>query len=226
MKFKPLKTSKLFYKKWPYKIECIQRGAGRMYRAPDEDISSWTRNEFRWGKVPAWSDEERNKLALFHSKVKPFYEKDLQIRVEGGHFNIFCKDKNLLDEITKELDSWIVAIHGPASDEELEFMMSNGHKKRVCNAFPKEKYRYRIYIKENLPVNVRGSFYTWLEKYGDQIDMPPSTKIWLSGNKQWIQNPYIYVEDGPIMTMVSLFLGNNARIIEEFILRSSINTSS
>lgn len=225
MKFKPLKTSKLFYKKWPYKIECIQRGAGRMYRFPTGTLDDWTRS-YGYGGMNTWLKEEKEELILFHSKVAPLYKKDLQIRVEGGHFNIFCKDKELLNEITQELDPWITGVYGPASEEELEFMLSNGHKKRICNIFPKEKYRYRIYLKENLNLNIRSSFYSWLIKYGEQIDMPPSTKKWLIGEKMWIQSPYIYVEDGPTMLMVGLFLGNNARIIEEFILRSSINTSS
>lgn len=198
-----------------------------MYRLPSGDINDWMGGVYRWeDKSSLWSDAEKKKLIEFNKRVTPLYEKNLQIRVEGGHFNIFCQDKDLLDFITKELDPWIVAVYGPASDEELAFLMSNGHKKRICNQFPKEKYRYRIYLKESTGISFRNKFYEWAQKYNGKIISPPSTDKWLSGEKPWIQAPYIYVEDGATMSMTMLFLGNHIKLIEEFILRSSINTKS
>lgn len=226
MKFKPLKTSKLFYKKWPYKIECVQAGSSIMYRNPEGGITHWVNGGYNRYGQRGMSSENQTRLIEFNKKVTPFYKKDIQIRVEGSHFNIFCKDKDLLNQITKDLDPWITAIHGPASDEELEFLMSNGHKKRVCNQYPKEKYHYRIYLRENTPATFREKFYSWFQKYDGKIAAPPSTCKWLNGEKMWIQAPYIYVEDSSILSMVTLFLGNHIKIIEEFILRSSINTKS
>lgn len=224
MKFKPLKTSKLFYKKWPYKIECIQRGANRMHYDRYGGIDEWaTDSIFRRN---GWSIGDRNKLLEFSQKVLPFYKRDLQIRVEGSRFNIFLKDETLLEEICKELEGWIKRVYGPASQEELEFLMSNGHKKRVCDQYPKQKYRYRIYLKERMHADTRLKFFQWIEKYGDKADIAKSTHNWLLGiSKYYMQNPFLYVEDGPMLSMAMLFLGDNVRIVEEFILRSSINTS-
>lgn len=228
MKFKPLTTSKLFYNEWPYKIECIQQGASRMYRDPDGTAQDWLLNRsYYWSSPPVIDNEDKERITNFYSNVKALFDsKDCKIRVEGSHFNIFLKDKALLDTLTVKLDPWIKAVYGPSTDEELNFIVSNGHKKRVCTAYPKEKYQYRIYIRERMKADVRGNFYSWTKKYGNKIAMPPTTERWLSGDKNWAQNPYIYLEDGPMLTMTSLFLGDNVRIIEEFILRSSINTGS
>jgi hypothetical protein len=228
MKFKPLPTSKLFYKKWPYKIECIQEGASRMYRFPNGTLEEWFQNRsYIWQTPPPVTKEEREKLLNFHSNIKALLNsKDCRIRVEGSHFNIFLKDKTLLDALSVKLDPWIRVIYGPSTDEELNFIISNGHKKRVCNTYPREKYQYRIYFRERMTANIRENFYVWAKKYGNKIAMPPATEYWLSGNRNWAQNPYIYLEDGPMLTMTSLLLGDNVRIIEEFILRSSINTES
>ena len=228
MKFKPLTTSKLFYNEWPYKIECIQQGASRMYRDPNGTPVDWLLNRsYYWASPPIIDNEDKERITNFYSNVKALFDsEDCKIRVEGSHFNIFLKDKALLDTLTVKLDPWIKAVYGPSTDEELNFIVSNGHKKRVCTAYPKEKYQYRIYIRERMKADVRENFYSWTKKYGNKIAMPPTTERWLSGDKNWVQNPYIYLEDGPMLTMTSLFLGDNVRIIEEFILRSSINTGS
>lgn len=226
MKFTPLKTSKLFYKKWPYKISCIQSGANKMHRNINGTISDWAVTVDRWGSRQHWAKEDRDKLQAFYNKVKPFYDKELQIRVEGAHFNIFCKDKNLLENIQTELAPWICAVYGPGSEEELEFMMANGHKKRVCSQLPKEKFKYRIYIKESMPGLLREQFYTWVQNYKGKIDFPYNTEVWLNGTKKWAYNPYIYLDDSAIVSMATLFLGGHIKYVEEFILRSSINTKS
>ena len=199
-----------------------------MYRFPNGTLEEWFQNRsYIWQAHPPVTKKEREKLLNFYDTVKSLFgSEDCQIRVEGAHFNIFLKDKALLDKLSVDLDPWVRAIYGPSTDEELGFIINNGHKKRVCAAYPKEKYQYRIYIRERMKVDLRDSFYTWTKKYSNKIDMPPATTRWLSGDRAWAQNPYIYLEDGPMLTMTSLFLGDNVRIIEEFILRSSINTGS
>jgi hypothetical protein len=196
-----------------------------MYYDPYGTPDDWLRN--RSYMPPTVTDAEKEEISNFYSKVKSLFgSEDCKIRVEGAHFNIFIKDKALLNKLGVDLDPWVRAIYGPSTDEELGFIINNGHKKRVCAAYPKEKYQYRIYIRERMKIDLRESFYTWTQKYGDKIDMPPTTKRWLSGDRAWAQNPYIYLKDGPMLTMTSLFLSDNIRIIEEFILRSSINTGS
>jgi hypothetical protein len=199
-----------------------------MYRDPNGTPVDWLLNRsYYWASPPIIDNEDKERITNFYSNVKALFDsEDCKIRVEGSHFNIFLKDKALLDTLTVKLDPWIKAVYGPSTDEELNFIVSNGHKKRVCTAYPKEKYQYRIYIRERMKADVRENFYSWTKKYGNKIAMPPTTERWLSGDKNWVQNPYIYLEDGPMLTMTSLFLGDNVRIIEEFILRSSINTGS
>lgn len=227
MKFKPLTTSKLFFNKWPYKVECVQAGANRMYRNPNGNVNEWTANISRWAKPGSdWTPQRKQELQKFYDKVSPFFDKDLQIRVEGFHFNIFCKDKTLLDEITKELEPWIVTVSGPASEEELNYLLENGRRKRVCNKLPKGKFKYRIYLRELTPLAVRENFFKWSLNYSDKTSISKTTLSWLKGEKNWVQAPFILIEDGATLSMFSLFLANHIRLIEEFILRSSINTKS
>jgi hypothetical protein len=164
----------------------------------------------------------KESLIRFLDHVEPFLDKDLQIRTEGAHFNIFCRDTLLRDRIIKALNEWITDVYEPESDEELAFIMSNSNKKIVCNNLPYEQYRYKVHIKESMPVTNRSQFLSWVLKYPDTIHLSNSSRGWLNNKMSWMQAPFMYVEDDKTLAMIGLFLGHNIRKVEEFILRSSI----
>ena len=187
----------------------------RMWATNHPDYSGW------WGASPG----QRGAVLEFLNKVEPFLKDELQIRTEGGHFNIFCKHSALRDHLVQELTPWIHNIQGPSSDEELAYMLAAGGKKVVCNKLPHQQYRYKLHFKTNMPADTRSKFLLWSENYKDRIFIADSTHKWLDGRKHWAQLPFMYIEDDKTLAMFSLFLGNNLRIIEEYVLRSSINSS-
>lgn len=219
------KINRLFYGKWPYKIECFQAKSSLIVRLGPEKARLWATDhpDYRgWWNV---SRPQKQEVLEFLDKVEPFLKEELQIRTEGAHFNIFCKHIVLRDRIIQELEPWVRGVHGPNSNEELEYMLANGSKKVVCNKLPHEMYRYKIHFKTNMPVDTRAKFLKWSSNYLSQISISDATHQWLAGTHQWAQMPFMYVEDGKTLAMFSLFLGDNLRIIEEYVLRSSINTS-
>jgi hypothetical protein len=223
MKLLKQKINKLYYGKWPFKIECILPRSSMIVRLGVEDTRKWAGGA-DYGWITA-SYEERKGVLEFLNAIEAYLSKDIQIRTEGSHFNIFCKDRSLNNAIIKAVDKWIKATHGPDSDKELEFMLASGQKKVVCNKFPHDKFRYKINFKTNMNIDARPKFLEWAEKYTEKIYIADSTKRWLKGKTSYVQAPFMYVEDDKTLAMFGLFLGNNVRIVEEFILRSSINTS-
>ena len=92
---KKLKLSKLFYNKWPYKVECIQPGASRIVHFGVNICKEWCLT----GEGMTFSQygqqvTDRDKYLRFIKTVEPFMtqKEHIQIRVEGSHFNLFCKD--------------------------------------------------------------------------------------------------------------------------------------
>lgn len=167
----------------------------------------------------------KESLVRFMDHVEPFLEKDIQIRAEGSHFNIFCRDTLLRDRMIKALNEWITDVYGPESDEELAFMMSNSSKKVVCNKLPYEQYRYKVYLKSSMPMDSRNQFLSWVLKYPDTTRVSDTSQYWLNSRKFWMQSPFMYVEDDKTLAMIGLFLGHNIKKVEEFILRSSISSA-
>jgi hypothetical protein len=172
------------------------------------------------------NDSAINKVELekFANSVKLLPKENIQIRCEGHRFHIFMADKNLLEEIQELFDQWIHCITAPETDKEYEFLLDNGHKKVLCKDYPYGRYHYKIYIRENTSANIRESFLKWIKKYDTKIDTANRTENWLGGSVRYIQDPYIYVEDSKTLTMTLLFLGNQVKKVQEFILRDDINT--
>jgi len=230
MQIQKLKSSKLFYNKWPYKIECTIVGASRLSYLGAETCRLFCAGEIP-DAIPHWirnykmSKTDRQQLLHFTNNAEPFLKlKDqLQIRTENKHFNFFCKDKVLLENIYNALEPWVINVYGPSNDEELNFMLDNGHKKILRDDLPKNGYQYKIYLKETLELDKRLDFLSWLEKFPDKVIISKTTKYWLTGGRKWSYSPFMYVKDEKMLMMIGLYT-SHIKKIEEFIPRSNINT--
>jgi hypothetical protein len=221
-----LKSSKLFYNKWPYKVECRQLGASRVVHSGIDVVREWCTT----GKGMFISSTESSRLDKtvfleFANLVVPYIgNPNVKVRVEGSHFNLFCVDKAVLETIDSDLHKWISKISGPTTDEELAFLLNNGHKKILRDVLPKEKYKYRIYFKTKFPSDKRLSFITWADKYGDKLDISGTSKQWLLGRRHYAQDPFMYVEDDKMLSMAGMYLSGYVKKVEEFILRKNALT--
>jgi len=216
MKIEKLKTSKMFYGKWPYKVTCRINHARSVINS----------RGYYYGYSKRISPEEEAEIEKFRKAVKGFLKKDIKHRAEYNHFNIFCDDKVLLEKISKKLKPWITNIYGPQTEEELEYLRDNGRKKRLCDKMPFNKFEYRVYFKTNMPSTLKESFKNWILMYDGKIKCSDSTERWLNDNHRYFQAPFCYVEDSATLTMIGLFLANHIKITEQFVLRESINTPS
>jgi len=221
-----LKSNRLFYKKWPYKVCCVINGAGQLMRASTASQSrlmlggSWATYGNR-NHINANPQELRE----FLHAVQPFLNRtDVKSRVEGRHFNIFCGDVVLLNQITTALNTWVTEIHSPDTDTELDFILENGHKAMLCDALPHGRYMYKVVFKHATTRELRQKFYDWSRNYGDRVNISKNNTEWFRGNRGWVQTPFMYVEDSQLLTMVGMFMGDAVQSVIKFITRDSINT--
>jgi hypothetical protein len=217
-----LKTHKLYYNKWPYKIECRIKGASNIHRLGPVRTKNWligdSRDDFTWRGC------DKDQISLFVTAFSPFIGKDLKVRTEGSHYNIFVKDTVLAENIIKAMDNWIHCITAPGTDEEYEFLINNNTKKILCENLPHGMYHYKMHLSPSMPPESRERFYNWTTNYGEKIDIAKSTTRWLTGDQKWAYAPFLYIEDSQTLCMAGLYLGNNIKRVEEFIPRIKINT--
>jgi hypothetical protein len=228
MSIKRLKSNKLFFNKWPYKVECNIGGANKITIYGIERATAWCEGV---DSLPSnWrtnynSHINKTELLKFIRSVEPFLEKktELKVRAEGSHFNIFCKDSSLLSKMCKELKPWLKAVHGPTTQEEYDFLVSNDNKKVLCDNLPHENFKYKIFLKQKMKSTSRETFLSWTERYDEeQIKISPTTRNWLNGDLFYKQDPFFYIKDSSMLTMARLFLSDNIRIVHEFVPRKEV----
>lgn len=222
MKIKQLKSNKLFFGKWPFKLECRIKGANKITNLGLEKARDWCLGHFELRYHSSKQDYDKKDLLKFIEAVGPFLTDEVQIRAEGSHFNIFCKHRVLLDSISKAMEKWAYAIHCPETQEEIDFLLDNKNQKVLCDKLPRGDYKYKIILRERMKVDSRRNFLTWLNKYPDSIHYSNSTERWLTGASIWKQDPFFYVKDNSLLTMIMLYLNTDIRKVHEYVLRNTI----
>jgi hypothetical protein len=208
-------------------VECLVGGASKIIYHGVETTLNWCdgktdlKSRFRvYGQPPT----DKTRLKEFAGAVSTFLERkeEIQIRVEGSHFNLFCKDTDIFNSIVSKLNNWINNIYEPSSQEELEFLLDNNNKRILCDKLPYEKYTYKVVMK-GAGTNISDQFYNWSKNYGeDKIKISPQTIKWMTGYYYYKQDPFFYVADGPMLTMARLFLGDRVRKVYEYVPRDTL----
>jgi len=219
---KSLKIRKLFYGKYPYKIECRASGAYLIARWNSERIKSFCLREEKETSI-FFKNIDKTDLLNFFNAIEPFLEKKLKFRTENNAISIYLDNKDVFDSLSQSLDQWIHSVYEPANEEELEFLL-NSNKKVICSNLPHGKYKYKVYLNYHTHINTRQRFKKWIKNYGEKIKTNLSSESWFNKDPYYPIDPQIYVEDQPTLSMIGLFLGNDVRKVEEYITRSSINT--
>jgi hypothetical protein len=217
---KVYQTNRLFYGKWVYRIETKTPGASLIKRWGVAESTDFCKNpnNSRWQRHYTTADKDQ--LLKYIRAVEPFFNCDLQMRAEWDTLNFYLNDSNLYNNLRLALTDWIVSVTEPANDADIESL----HAKSalvLCNELPYGQYRYKVYIRYQMPPNQRLAFLSWLDNYKDVIKPSKGTIKWLSDGSPYFQDPFIYVTDQNQLLMVTLFLGINARSTQEFVLRDT-----
>jgi hypothetical protein len=177
----------------------------------------------RWGKTSHGNSVKINELEDFCNRVRPFVEdENIRIRAEGRHFNLFCEDKATYIKIAEALKTWAKEITEPRTDKDLEYLLNNKSIKVLVDVLPYEKYKYKIVLKSTIKIDQRLKLLNWIKKYPDDIKVSGNTLTWLSSQSKYAQDPFMYVSNDGIRTLVELYTGAYKSRTEEFVLRSTL----
>lgn len=223
MKPKKLKTNKLFYGKWPYKLTCFVRGANliitNMFESTGELRIRGSYND--WRGIKRVIDPVA--LRQFANIIQEYLDKEVKFRMEYDNVQIYVKDKLLLKDLEQKLSPYLRSITEPENDKELDLLLDN-KKYVIADRYPKGLYRYKVILKP-MPIVIRESFYKWLSQYDEEkISIPNSTIKHLTKSGPWWNDVYFYAADSSMIVMANLAAQGYIRRTEEYVLRSSINT--
>lgn len=226
---KKLSTKKLFFSKWPYKVECNVSGAHlirlngvewvKKYCKDDASIRI-PKNNYRYD-----SYNKIDKVDLYNFAIaieQHLLSENVKVRNEGRIFNLYTDKLDIVNDLEKKLSWCIDCVHYPDNEKEAEFLANNKNKV-ICDAIPYGKYTHKITFKERIPRDKRLQFWSWITKYDeDTVKIGKSTEGFMIGTKQYVPAPFCYVSNAKFLTMMSLVIGEYVQKIEEFVPRSTL----
>ena len=229
MSLKTKTTSKLFYRKWVYKVVVTCGGINHLHRRGMDYVKDVIPQGSMWNGSSHYTKTVfDNKATLL--KIGAFLEttladKEYQIRAESCNAAIFTNDKLLVDTITNGLTEFVSEVYVPANLDHATFLANNKHK-IICNELPHDSYRFKIYFKNGRSPSstFMENFLTWAEKFNDgRIHIPRGTERLLKGEAHpYFYGHYFYARDEKIASMALMFMGDFLNKTEEFVLKSEV----
>jgi hypothetical protein len=216
----PQITNKLFYGKYPYKVKTFVKGASIIKTGGIKRIMNLCLGDNGNDLIKAYhSHLDPKALYSYCESTEEFILGGVHTRFEYNWASYYLETKPEYEKLHKKLSPWVVSITEPCSDQDLKQLIHNTKNIVICDKLPYEIYQYRIYLGTAMPISLRSNFLEWSRNYGIKIKISKSTNEWLQGTKYFLQDPFMYVEDVKLLSMIKLFLGQYARRTEEFLIR-------
>jgi hypothetical protein len=220
---KKLKTNKLFYGEWPYKISTGIAGSTLLRARGIEYLKKWCVTpsiNSHWSKR---KNIDPILLLEYLNAIEHYIALGVKLRIEHDQISIFVKDPTVYHKMIYALSKFIISVTEPADTAELEIMEGDS-KIVLCNHLPKHKYQYRVVFKD-MDVDTASNILEWAEKYSeDCIGIPNATRKNFSGTRGfWPSACYFYARDRSMVMMITLAAVGKIRRVEEFVPRYSIN---
>ena len=219
------KTNKLFYGKYPFRIE-IQINGGDVLARNRHNLDKTLKNISSTWRYKDFSQKSVDNLRRYLIKYNELDQKKFKQRVEGQYIKFYTENRTDHELICDKLNEWVTECHEPENDDDLDKLFS---KKNVVlrKRLPHGKFRYKLFLKNRIPQSRRESFLNWLNNYLDDIYMTGLTRRYLQGSNRYSEGYVIYIKDEKLLLMMGLFLGTDIKKIEEFVLRDTqINSVS
>ena len=207
-----LKTNKLYYGKFPYKIGLESRGASLLSVYGIKRLLVLLRTR----RVPAWANCDETSLHAVVSHVVDI-PNPIKTRVEGSCLNVYFQEQIDYDKFIKRFEPFIVLCSEPENEQELKFLQENT-KKVICNKLPRNKFKYKAFFKM-MPVKDGDTLVKWADVNSKVfLNKGPRHSLTL----RTFPNAYLLVEDKPTLTMLSLIAGTYISRIEEYVVRTEV----
>jgi len=215
-----LKTNKLFFKKWPYKISCGITGAWLIRAFGSAKVANMTPDVLESFTYRNNLNHMQKALLKEFAELTSEYFKNesIRTRIDSRSVDFYLENLNQCDIVLNKLEKFVISVTEPKSNEVVEYLKNNTNQ-IICNKYPFGKYQYKVTFKE-MPIKVRNNLIEWAEKYdNDDIHIKESTKIHFKGIKHRWGTHYFYVKNNKIITLISLIVAGYISKTEQFVIK-------
>jgi hypothetical protein len=167
-----------------------------------------------------FSEIDKINLYNFASTLKECKELGIKTRAEWGTMNIYCLDIDTYNLLQEKFKKWICSVTAPANAKDL-IKLNSKPLQHLCKRLPHNRYTHKVFLRSNMPKHQRLKFMSWLEHYQDTVKPSKGTVRWMREDRSYLQDPFVYVDNPKQLTMVGMFLGNNLKKVQEFVLQDA-----
>ena len=213
------KTSKLFYGKYPFRIE-VRINGGDVLARNRHNLDKALKNITNTWRYKDFSQNSINELRRYSNKYSELDQTKFKQRVEGQYTKFYTENRTDHEVICRTMQDWVTDCYEPENDDDLDKLFT---KKNVVlrKRYPHGGLQFRIILKNRIPQSRKTSFLNWLENYADDIHMTELTRRYLRESSRYSEGYSIYVRNEKLLMIIGLFLGSDIKKIEEFVLRGT-----
>ena len=224
-----MKTSSLFWKKFPYKVIVQAPWAGYIrytsHGALDKAEASGGQVSDRMlfhDTIMAYPTELRKALRF----IEKYDKNELRFRCEHKSLSLFFMDRSTLANIQNEFSNDIVEFHEPASDEELDSLLN--HKIIIKDRLIHD-CRYKVMLKDRMSLLTDASKINLVrllknnrERYAN-IDKLIRD---MEGNHKYIWQTYIYAKESKDLLMLQMIAQPIIREVIKIVTHAEIQEAN
>jgi hypothetical protein len=224
-----VKTSSLFWKKFPYKAIVQAPWAGYVrytsHSALDkaEAGGDWVKDRMLFhDTIMAYPKELRKALRF----LEKYDKNELRFRCEGRTLSLFFIDRNTLTDIQNEFGPDVVEFHEPASDEALDSLLN--HKIMIKDHLIHD-CRYKVMLRERLSLLTDSSKTNLVrllknnpERYANLKRIVPD----LERNSKYLWQTYIYAKESKDLLMLQMIAQPIIREVIKIVTHAEIQEAS
>lgn len=208
-----LPSSKVWFKKYVYKIEGKYPKANRIIHAL----------RFNHPVIYGVNDKPVSSDPFARAITPYIGRSDIKIRTESTIFGIYTSELKDVEEICVALGAYVKNVYGPTTEQERNFLLTESRKKILRDKLPHDQFRFRVVLKGSWDEETRKKVYKWMSPYlkSERARLTKETDRYLR-SVAWCLNPIIYIKNESDLSMFLLYISNQVKLIEEFVLRSEI----
>lgn len=224
-----VKTSSLFWKKFPYKA---------IVQAPWAGYVRYT-SHAALDKVEAGGDWVKDRM-LFHDTIMSYptelrktlrfiekYDKnELRYRCEGRTLSLFFMDRNILTDIQNEFGNNVAEFHEPASDEALDTMLNH---KIIIKDHLVHDCRYKVMLRERLSLltdSSKTNLVRLLKNNPNRYANVHKMIADLERNSKYLWQTYIYAKESKDLLMLQMMAQPIIREVIKIVTHAEIQEAS
>ena len=217
---KTSKTTKLFWKKFPYKAVVWAEWVGCMRSLVRDELDN-INPEKKYHPYTLFFRHETKVRKMF-DLLDQFSKDEIKIRCEHNGLSIYFTDYKVFDILRADFDKELQEFVEPENTEILNYLLTN--KKIEVKPTLLYDCRYKVllgYNKKSTPES-RSNFVNLAKNHPDKIVITERTLHLIQNDRFWYSNPYLYIKDSKYLMLAQMMLQHNIKSIIEIVTPDEI----